>query len=62
MVKEDAQDFGDNAIRISATCVRVPVLRAHAEALNVDAERPITPAEVRGDSGDGAGRENWWTT
>jgi len=34
-------------IRISATCVRVPVLRAHSEALNFECERPITPAEVR---------------
>jgi aspartate-semialdehyde dehydrogenase len=27
--------------------VRVPVLRAHSEALNIECERPITPAEVR---------------
>jgi aspartate-semialdehyde dehydrogenase len=47
MVKETKKIFGDNEIRISATCVRVPVLRAHSEALNVECERPITPAEVR---------------
>jgi aspartate-semialdehyde dehydrogenase len=47
MVKETQKIFGDNQIRISATCVRVPVLRAHSEALNVECERPITPAEVR---------------
>jgi aspartate-semialdehyde dehydrogenase len=47
MLKETRKIFGDPEIRISATCVRVPVLRAHSEALNVECERPITPAEVR---------------
>src|SRR5581483_7784066 len=28
-------------------CVRVPVLRAHSEALTVEFERPVTPAQVR---------------
>ena len=27
--------------------MRVPVLRAHSEALTIECERPITPAEVR---------------
>jgi aspartate-semialdehyde dehydrogenase len=47
MVQETKKIFGDPDIRISATCVRVPVLRAHSEALNFECERPITPAEVR---------------
>src|SRR5207245_7548342 len=38
--------FGDPEIRVSATCVRVPVLRAHSEALTIECERPITPREV----------------
>jgi aspartate-semialdehyde dehydrogenase len=46
MVKETKKIFGDSEIRVSATCVRVPVLRAHSEALNIECERPITPAEV----------------
>jgi aspartate-semialdehyde dehydrogenase len=46
MLNETRKIFGDNAIRISATCVRVPVLRAHSEALNFECERPITPADV----------------
>jgi aspartate-semialdehyde dehydrogenase len=46
MVKETKKIFGDPNIRVSATCVRVPVLRAHSEALNIECERPITPAEV----------------
>ena len=48
MVKETHKIFADDSIRVSATCVRVPVLRAHCEALTVECERPITPAEVRG--------------
>jgi len=47
MLKETRKIFGDPDIRISATCVRVPVLRAHSEALTFECERPITPAEVR---------------
>jgi len=47
MAKETKKIFADDRIRISATCVRVPVLRAHSEALNIECERPITPAEVR---------------
>lgn len=46
MTKETKKIFGDPDIRVSATCVRVPVLRAHSEALNIECERPITPAEV----------------
>jgi hypothetical protein len=46
MVKETKKIFADPDIRVSATCVRVPVLRAHSEALNIECERPITPAEV----------------
>jgi len=47
MVQETKKIFGDAEIRISATCVRVPVLRAHSEALTIECERPITPNEVR---------------
>ncbi len=47
MVQETKKIFGDADIRISATCVRVPVLRAHSEALTIECEKPITPAEVR---------------
>ena len=47
MAKETQKIFGDSMIRVSATCVRVPVLRAHSEALTIECERPITPAEVR---------------
>ena len=47
MVKETHKIFADASIRVTATCVRVPVLRAHCEALNFECARPITPDEVR---------------
>lgn len=34
-------------IEVSATCVRVPVMRAHSESIWVETERPVTPAEAR---------------
>lgn len=34
-------------IKVSATCVRVPVLRAHSEAIWVETERSVTAAEAR---------------
>src|SRR5690242_14980077 len=37
----------DPKIRLSATCVRVPVFVAHSEAVNVEFERPIAPDEAR---------------
>lgn len=33
---------------VSATCVRVPVMRAHSEAIWVETERPVSIAEARG--------------
>ena len=37
----------DPAIKMTATCVRVPVFIGHAEALNIEFENPITEAEAR---------------
>ncbi len=34
-------------IRVSATCVRVPVIRAHSEAIWVETERPVSLEEAR---------------
>ena len=35
-------------LRIAVTCVRVPVLRAHSESLNVEFENSITPQLAKG--------------
>src|SRR3546814_2453921 len=37
----------DPAIKLTATCVRVPVFVGHAEALNIEFERPISEEEAR---------------
>ncbi len=47
VINETKKIFGDPDIRVSATCVRVPVLRAHSVALTFECERPISAAEVR---------------
>jgi len=47
VIRETWKILGDASMRISATCVRVPVLRAHSEALVFECESPITPEEVR---------------
>ncbi len=46
-VNESRKIMHHPTLKISATCVRVPVYRAHSEAVNIEFERPITPAEAR---------------
>jgi aspartate-semialdehyde dehydrogenase len=47
VIQETRKIFGDPQIRVSATCVRVPVLRAHCVSLTFECERPVTAAAVR---------------
>ncbi len=47
VIQETKKIFADPSIRVSATCVRVPVLRAHCESLTIECARPMTPHEVR---------------
>jgi aspartate-semialdehyde dehydrogenase len=47
MVLETRKIFSEEQIRVTATCVRVPVLRAHAEAINLEFTRPMREAEAR---------------
>ncbi len=47
VIQETKKIFGDQTIRVQATCVRVPVFRAHAESITFECERPISPDEVR---------------
>jgi aspartate-semialdehyde dehydrogenase len=46
-VNETRKIFGDSRIMISATCIRVPIPRAHSEAINLEFERPMTAEEAR---------------
>jgi aspartate-semialdehyde dehydrogenase len=43
MVRETHKIMGDAEIRVNATCVRVPVLRAHSEALNIQFAQDVSP-------------------
>ena len=47
MVNETRKIFGNQNLRITATCVRVPVLRAHSEAINLEFEAPLSVNEAR---------------
>jgi aspartate-semialdehyde dehydrogenase len=47
MVNETRKIFENQQIRITATCVRVPVLRAHSEAINLEFENPLSPEEAK---------------
>ncbi len=44
---ETRKIFGDPSIAITATCVRVPVLRAHSESINLTFAKAVTEAQVR---------------
>ena len=47
MIDETRKIFHEPNMAITATCIRVPVLRAHSESVNLTFERPMTPDEVR---------------
>jgi aspartate-semialdehyde dehydrogenase len=47
VIKETRKIFEDDRIAIGVTCVRVPVLRAHSQAITFECERPVTEQEVR---------------
>ncbi len=47
MVNETRKIFGDDSIMVTATCVRIPVILSHSEAVSVDFEQPITPDEAK---------------
>lgn len=47
MVHETRKILHDSDLRISATCVRVPVMVGHSEAVHIDFEEPMHPGEIR---------------
>ncbi len=47
MVNEGRKIMHHPDLKVSCTCVRVPVMRAHSEALNMEFANEITPEEVR---------------
>jgi aspartate-semialdehyde dehydrogenase len=48
VIKETKKIFENDQIAVSATCIRVPVLRAHSVSMTFECERAISPEEVRG--------------
>ncbi|WP_454628239.1 aspartate-semialdehyde dehydrogenase [Bradyrhizobium cenepequi] len=47
VIKETRKIFEDEKIAVGVTCVRVPVLRAHCEAITFECEKPISEDQVR---------------
>ncbi len=47
MVDESRKIWNDPTLRMTATCIRVPVLRAHSESINITLKTPATEAEIR---------------
>ncbi len=47
VIKETRKIFEDERIAVGVTCVRVPVLRAHCEAITFECENPVSEHEVR---------------
>ena len=47
MYNETRKIMHSDKIKVSATCVRVPVMRAHSEAIWLETERPLELEEVR---------------
>lgn len=47
VIQETRKIFEDERIAVGVTCVRVPVLRAHCEAISFECEKPISENEVR---------------
>lgn len=47
MVHETHKIFHDEKIRVSPTAVRIPVIRCHSEAINIETEKPIEAQEAK---------------
>jgi len=47
MTNETRKIFHAPRIRVAATCVRVPVYRAHSESITVELEKKLSPEEAR---------------
>ncbi len=47
LINETRKILGDATIRVSATCVRVPVVNGHSLAVNVETREPLSPERAR---------------
>ena len=46
MIEETRKIWNDHSINITATCIRVPVFRAHGETINLTLNNPITEDDL----------------
>ncbi|KAJ8565277.1 hypothetical protein K7X08_007853 [Anisodus acutangulus] len=47
LVKETRKIWNDMDVKVTATCIRVPVMRAHAESVNLQFENPLDEDTAR---------------
>ncbi|HHT9118095.1 MAG TPA: aspartate-semialdehyde dehydrogenase, partial [Candidatus Hypogeohydataceae bacterium YC38] len=47
MINETKKILGDQSIRVTATTVRIPVIRGHSESVNMETEKKLTAQEAR---------------
>ena len=47
MVNETKKIMNDDSIKVTATCVRVPVWYGHSESVNIETEKKLTAADAR---------------
>ena len=47
LINETRKILGDEAIGVSATCIRVPVVTGHSEAVNVETREPLSAERAR---------------
>lgn len=62
MINETRKIFNEPDLLLTATCVRVPILRAHSEAINLEFDQPFSVAKARDIISNSAGvqlLEDW---
>jgi aspartate-semialdehyde dehydrogenase len=47
LVRETRKIFNCPEINVTATCIRIPVMRTHCESINLEFTEPMTPEKVR---------------
>ncbi|HDH04142.1 MAG TPA: aspartate-semialdehyde dehydrogenase [Nitrospirae bacterium] len=47
MVNETKKILGDDSVKVTATTVRVPVFRGHAESINIETEKKLSANDAR---------------
>ncbi|OAY84044.1 Aspartate-semialdehyde dehydrogenase [Ananas comosus] len=59
LVKETRKIWNDTDVKVTATCIRVPVMRAHAESVNLQFEKPLDEVSNKDDVAVGRIRQDF---